>query len=406
MKVLHNPITLAHRAHEVVGARMIEAYECPERITSILTALEPVYDISHVETDVVRATAAAEKIHSPAYLRHLESIFAAWVAKGMVKSDGCLLPECFPVTRLGPGGHGRAREPKDLAARVGFYAFDMSTGISRDTYPSAIASADLARRGAEELVGAAARVAHGASDAAPVVFSMCRPPGHHCQSDLMGGYCYLNNTAIAVRTLLDSIPSPADQVSILDLDFHHGNGTQSIFYSQSNPCYVSIHGEDEYPYFTGAPEETGEGEGEGYNLNLPLPCEGSTFENYRPRLEEALEKIVSVGTKWLVISLGFDTFVGDPVGKFQLTRQDYGTIGAMVGALKVPTLVVLEGGYVVEELGRNCLSFLRGLEQGRRADAKVCVEVEEVSSSEDEGSSGEESEGWEEVRVVGDEAGR
>ncbi|KAI5858327.1 hypothetical protein BZA05DRAFT_411 [Tricharina praecox] len=375
MKILHNPTTLLHRTKELIGARLIDAYESPARVTSILKALEPVYDITTVTTDVERAAAAAAKIHSAEYLLHLETIFQSWAEEGMVDADGCVLPECFPVLRL---GGKKCRQPKDLAARVGYYAFDMSTGISKETYISAIASADLARRGAAELV---APTDEGEDEdgerEAPVVFSLCRPPGHHCQTDLMGGYCYLNNTAIAVRTLLDALPDPSEQISILDLDFHHGNGTQSIFYTQCNPCYISIHGEDEYPYFTGSPSETGEGDGEGYNLNLPLPCEEGVFENYRPRLDEAVDKIREVDTKWLVVSLGFDTFAGDPVGKFALQREDYGVMGSIVGALGLPTLVVLEGGYVVEHLGSNCVEFLRGIEKGRKGEIGVVEDDEE-----------------------------
>ena len=220
---------------------------------------------------------------------------------------------------------------------------------------AAIASADLARRGALAL----------AAGEDETVFALCRPPGHHCAPDLMGGYCYLNNTAIAVQTLLDTLPAD-QQVSVLDLDFHHGNGTQQIFYRESNPCYVSIHGEDEYPYFSGARSEVGEGDGEGYNLNLPILCDEVNWDVYEPQLKEAVEKLKSVGTQWLVISLGFDTFVGDPVGKFQLQTENYGVMGETVGRCGWPLLVVLEGGYVIEELGKNCLEFLRGVERGRR----------------------------------------
>jgi acetoin utilization deacetylase AcuC-like enzyme len=373
MKILHNPTTLLHRTRELVGARLIDAYESPERLTSILHALSSSErTITEVSTDLSAAHAAAAKVHTAEYLAHVGTIFESWLAEGMVEADGCVLPECFPVIRL---GGKKTRQPRDLAARVGYYAFDMSTGISRDTYASAIASADLARRGAELL----------AEQTEDCVFALCRPPGHHCQTDLMGGYCYLNNTAIAVRTLLDTLKNPQEQVSILDLDFHHGNGTQSIFYDQKNPCYVSIHGEDEYPYFTGSPEETGEGEGEGYNLNLPLPIEAGDFDNYRPRLLEGVEKIRSVDTRWLVVSLGFDTFNDDPVGKFQLRRENYEEMGRIVGDLGIPTLLVLEGGYVVEELGNNCVAFLSGLEKARAEILNVSPKL------------GEGSEDWEEV---------
>ncbi|KAF8536969.1 hypothetical protein BDD12DRAFT_631289, partial [Trichophaea hybrida] len=347
MKILHNASTLFHNVNELVGTRLIPAYESPSRITSILSSLTTHYSIMTVPTNLPHALSAAAKVHTPAYLLHLENIFASALASGLVDPNGCLLPECFPVSRLPLPK--KSRPPKDLCARIGYYAFDMSSGIAEGTWVSAIASADLARRGALAL-------AAGEDD---TVFALCRPPGHHCAPDLMGGYCYLNNTAIAVRTLLDVL-SAGEQVSVLDLDFHHGNGTQQIFYRERNPCYVSIHGEDEYPYFSGSAGEEGDGDGEGYNLNLPIPCEDVDWEVYEPRLKEAVEKLKSVETRWLVVSLGFDTFMGDPVGKFQLETRDYGIMGEMVGECGWPVLVVLEGGYVIEELGRNCLEFLRG----------------------------------------------
>jgi acetoin utilization deacetylase AcuC-like enzyme len=362
MQILHNPSTLSHSILELVGSRLIPAYESPARISSILSALSS-RPITHCTTDIDAALHAASKVHTADYLQHLRTIFPQSLEAGLVEPSGTLLPECFPSARL-PSYKARNKTPTDLSARTGWYAFDLSSGIAEHTYTAALASADLARRGALAI-----------ADGEKTVFAMCRPPGHHCGKDVMGGYCYLNNTAIAVKTLLGELDDESQgQISILDLDFHHGNGTQEVFYADKNPAYVSIHGEGEYPYFSGAPEENGEGKGTGYNLNLPISCsQDVTWELYSPRMQQAIEKLKAVRTKYLVVSLGFDTFCNDPVGKFCLAREDYGKMGRIVGELGLPTLVVLEGGYVVEELGNNCAEFLRGLEAG-----KASVEVEAV----------------------------
>ncbi|KAL7267073.1 hypothetical protein RUND412_010355 [Rhizina undulata] len=353
MKILYNPAVLAHSPMEMLGSKLLTAYESPQRIESILTALEKhelANYITTIELDVAFAEEAALAVHTPEYIEHLKTVFASWEAEGLIESGGCILPECFPVRRLASGGQRvKPGPPRYTMARVGYYAFDMSTGITEHTYNAALSSAHTCVAGASSLLDTPEEL----------VFCLTRPPGHHCSEDLAGGYCYLNNTAIAVKYFLSQRPDA--QVSILDLDFHHGNGTQEIFYSVSSPCYVSIHGEDEYPYYTGGESEIGEGDGEGYNLNLPLPANISGIEEYLEKLEPALEKITNVGTEYLVISLGFDTFHLDPIGRFLLETDHYRLIAERIADLGLPTMVILEGGYCLEHLGENVVSFLKGL---------------------------------------------
>jgi acetoin utilization deacetylase AcuC-like enzyme len=189
---------------------------------------------------------------------------------------------------------------------------------------------------------------------------------------------YVNNVAVAVSAYQSlpqtSLPSSVttstsslSKVAILDLDFHHGNGTQELLYSEPSVLYVSIHGEDEFPYYTGHVEETGLGDGEGFNLNLPLPT-GSPIETYMGALEKAVARIKDFGAGLVVVSLGFDTFFSDPLGGFKIGTEDYEVIGRKARECAgdgAKGLVVLEGGYVIEKLGENLVSWLRGWESGR-----------------------------------------
>jgi acetoin utilization deacetylase AcuC-like enzyme len=203
----------------------------------------------------------------------------------------------------------------------------------------------------------------------PIVFALTRPPGHHACHELAGGYCYINNAAVTAEYILSKLPPPdssrcptQSRLVILDLDFHHGNGTQGIFYNRREPAYVSIHGKGRYPYYTGAAEEQGNGEGEGFNLNLPLESRpASNTEDYFRLLDQALNIIREKWTpEYLLVSMGFDTYCKDVLGGFELDVEDYRTIGKRIRALDLPTLVLLEGGYS-EELGNLVINFVRGL---------------------------------------------
>ncbi len=205
----------------------------------------------------------------------------------------------------------------------------------------------------------AAGLVHGGERAA---FALCRPPGHHAMSRFAGGYCYINNAAVAAEWLRGA---GAGRVAILDVDYHHGNGTQEIFYRRGDVLVVNVHADPrvEYPYFLGHADERGEGDGRGFNLNLPLP-HGTTFAEWAAALDVACEAVAAFAPDRLVVSLGVDTFFEDPISQFRLSSGDYPAIGRRIGALGLPTLFVMEGGYAVEAIGVNAVGVLTGFEQG------------------------------------------
>ncbi|KAJ3183015.1 hypothetical protein HDU87_007437 [Geranomyces variabilis] len=227
----------------------------------------------------------------------------------------------------------------------------MSGVIVEGTYPAAYTAAQVALTAGEILI----------KEKENAVFALCRPPGHHAHADLCGGYCYFNNACIATHYLIDNLN--VGSVAILDIDFHHGNGSQSIFYDTSNPLYVSLHGALDYPYFTGGQDEKGHGDGMGFNINIPLPI-GTQDEEYIAALSKAIDAYVKPhDPAVVVVSLGVDTFCNDPLGGFFLTTQCYLDIGRVIGRLQRPTLFVMEGGYALEEIGENVVNVLQGFEE-------------------------------------------
>ncbi len=239
------------------------------------------------------------------------------------------------------------RWPRTIFGQLGGYCFDTSAPIFAGTWQAAYWSAQTA-------LSAAARV-HGG---APVAYGLCRPPGHHAHADLYGGFCYLNNAAAAAAWLARQ----GQRVAVVDVDYHHGNGTQAIFYERADVFVCSIHADpyDEYPYYWGHADETGVGAGAGFNLNLPLPL-GADEAAYLAALQRALERVVQFQPETLLISLGLDTALGDPTGTFRLQRDSFWRMGAAFAALRLPTVVVQEGGYRLDTLGENVTAFFQGL---------------------------------------------
>jgi acetoin utilization deacetylase AcuC-like enzyme len=305
--------------------------EHPGRVRSILDAIgatEP--PIDHGEAPLLR-------VHPQDYLSFLWAAHADWRAAGR---PGDANGYVWPVVR---------RRPLDLAridARLGRYSYDASTPIAESTWTAAYWSAQTA------LSALDAVLEEGRS-----AFALCRPPGHHCGPDYMGGYCYLNSAAIAAEAAI----ATGLKVAILDVDYHHGNGTQDIFYARADVLFASVHADPrtDYPFYWGHSDEIGEGEGEGANLNLPLP-RGTTVAGFMPALDRALERIASFGAELLIVSYGADTFADDPISFFRLKTADYTPIGRRIAGLGLPTLIVMEGGYAVDALGANVASFLEG----------------------------------------------
>jgi acetoin utilization deacetylase AcuC-like enzyme len=247
------------------------------------------------------------------------------------------------------------REPRHPYGRSGHRALDTSTYILPGTSDATLAAVDVALTAVDIVLDEGDAAAYG----------LCRPPGHHAARSMYGGFCYLNNAAIAGQAVVERTGEP---VAILDLDFHHGNGTEQIFWRRGDVLYVSLHAhpDREYPYFLGWPDETGEGEGAGANLNLPLPP-GLGDEGYLEVLETALDRIADHPGSVVVVSLGFDTYEHDPIGDLALTTAGYHAIGRRVARLGKRLVILQEGGYHLPSIGENARAWLRGAE-GRAHD--------------------------------------
>ena len=331
---------LHHAKGEWMGGEMLPAFEMPRRAEIILERVQAV-KLGEVVSPADHGLEPVLRVHSAAYVSFLERAWAEWAALGRTHDA---LPMTWPVR-----GMNHSREPTGIDAKLGFYSFDAGAPITATSWQAIRSSANVALLGVE--------LVHTGAQAA---FSLCRPPGHHAAADFMGGYCYLNNAAIAAQRFRDL---GAARVAILDVDYHHGNGTQAIFYHRSDVLVANLHGDPrvEYPYFLGYADEIGIGPGEGFNLNYPLP-HGTAFPAWFAALEEACAKIAKYAPKVLVVSLGVDTFKNDPISQFKLESPDYLRVGERIAKLGLPTLFVMEGGYAVEEVGINAVNVLEGFE--------------------------------------------
>ena len=290
------------------------------------------------------SSAVLQQIHSPRYLAFLQSAWDQWLALDAGDAARQPFPSVWPVRTLRSDV-----EPANFVARLGLYSMDNGSPMVAGTWAAAKAGADAA-------VSAAGLLAVGERS----VFCATRPPGHHAGSDFMGGYCFLNNAAVAAQALRTQ---GSARVAVLDVDYHHGNGTQSIFYGRADVLFVSIHGDPltEYPFYLGYADEAGEGAGTGFNLNLPLPA-GSSVGAWFAALELAFTRIARHQADALVVSLGLDTFAGDPISTFALRSDDFTRLGERLKKLGLPTIFVLEGGYAAAELGVNAANVMDGFE--------------------------------------------
>ena len=330
---------LHHGAAELIDGTFKPCFEMPSRADMVLARARAV-GLGDVINPVDFGLAPIRRVHSAGFVNFLQNAWSDWQALGRSHD---MLPMTWPIRRL------RDIEPGDIDGKLGFYSFDAGAPITAGTWQAITSSANVALTGQAEL-GKGARG----------VFSLCRPPGHHAAADYMGGYCYLNNAAIAAQAMLDQ---GAKRVAILDVDYHHGNGTQSIFYDRDDVFVANIHGSPsfEYPHFLGYADETGAGRGEGFNLNLPLAA-GSAWDIWGAALETACQRIAAYGPDVLLVSLGVDTYQNDPISSFKLDSPDYLRMGERIAALGKPTLFVMEGGYAVAEIGINAVNVLEGFQ--------------------------------------------
>ncbi len=317
-------------------------FETPERaqwVVDALTAAGHSVRLPHVDSAGVLA-----QVHTPRYLAFLTSAWSQWLALDAGNAQRTPFPSVWPVRSLRSDV-----DPENFTAQLGLYSMDNGSPISAGMWAAA-------KQGADAAASAADLLAQGEA----AVLCATRPPGHHAGSDFMGGYCFINHAAVAAQAL---IAGGAPRVAVLDVDYHHGNGTQSIFYDRADVLFTSVHGcpRTEYPFYLGHADETGQGAGAGFNLNLPLPA-GSSAAAWFAALETACARVAQHKAQALVVSLGLDTFEGDPISRFALQTADFVRLGQRIAQLGLPTIFVLEGGYAAADLGANALQVVRGFE--------------------------------------------
>ncbi|QDX27262.1 histone deacetylase family protein [Sphingomonas suaedae] len=333
MRCFHDPGQLAHApATELHNGEFVPYAEKPGRAAGIAATL------GSTELPQDRGEAPIRAVHDADYIEFLKTAPARWAEAGR---PGDVIGYIWPTVRK------RALKLDRIDALAGQYSIDASTPLTAQTW-------DAAYRSVQSALGATHAVLEGERAA----FALSRPPGHHAGADYLGGYCYLNHVAVAAQAARDA---GVERVAILDIDYHHGNGTQDIFWERGDVFFASIHADPatDFPFYWGHADERGEGAGEGATLNLPLP-RGTGIDAFRRAQEQALAAIEGFGAELLLVSFGADTYVGDPISQFALETADYAVLGADLSAAGLPTAIVMEGGYAVDALGANVASFLSG----------------------------------------------
>lgn len=333
MRIFFDSRQLAHApAREFHNGGWTDHVEMPLRAESIIAALgETEAPRDHGEAPILA-------VHDAGYVDFLKTGAAQWAAAGR---PGDAIGYVWPV---------RGRRQLALSridAQLGRHSFDAATPLTPHAWEASYWSIQAALSALDAVL---------AGDRA--AFALCRPPGHHAGADYLGGYCYLNQAAVAAQAARDA---GIERVAILDIDYHHGNGTQDIFWDAGDIFFASIHADPatDYPYFWGHADEVGDGAGRGTTLNIPLP-RGTRLAAYLEALERALGAIAAFAPSLLVVSFGADTFEGDPISHFAIAEADYPVIARRIAAVGLPTLVVMEGGYAVAALGDNVRAFLDG----------------------------------------------
>jgi acetoin utilization deacetylase AcuC-like enzyme len=331
-----------HRLHfpqaELAGGEFVTPHERPARIEFVRArllerGLNDIRDPGPVDMGPVRS------LCDPRFLSFLESAWDDWTAAGY---RGELIATGMPTRRMRSD-----RIPTEILGRAGWFCHAAETAITAGTWAAALSSAASAQAAARDVLAGA-----------PAAFALCRPPGHHATADQYGGYCFLNNAAIAAQMLRDG---GAARIGVLDIDFHHGNGTQDIFYGRGDVVFASLHGDPDqtYPYYCGYADETGEGEGEGANWNYPMPP-GTAYGPWAAALDDAIARLSAAGVQALVVSLGVDAYKDDPISFFRLESDEFRDAGARIGRLRLPTVLCMEGGYAIAKVGVNTVNVLEG----------------------------------------------
>ena len=316
--------------------------DAPERADLVLAALQR-RGLGEIVTPHRVPLVSLERVHSPRYLHFLRSAWGEWTGLDPANAGKDALPSSWPIRTMRSD-----IEPDSFAGRLGLYSMDSATPLMNGTWNAVKTGADCAINAAHAL-----RLGERGS------FALTRPPGHHAGFDFFGGGCYLNNAALAAQHLLDD---GLKRVAILDLDYHHGNGTQGIFYNRGEVLCVSLHADpgSDYPYFVGHADEIGDGDGHGHNLNLPL-ARGTDAQEWMAALETACIRLGMFAPEALVVALGGNTGASEPGGGFGLQGADFLRIGERIAWLGLPTVFVLEGGQA-GDVGINTVNVLEGFE--------------------------------------------
>jgi len=345
MKTFYSPVHLEHDPQvQFEGGQLLPAVEIPVRAERVKAEVKK-RRIGPIAQPVAFEDSAILRVHDAGLVAFLGEAYDEWIRR-YGKHAPAAIPSAWPAHGLRGGLHDGRQG--DIEARLGSYAFSADTPIMKGTWAAA--------REAVNVVLSAAAAVHAGEKAA---FALTRPPGHHAASDVFGGFCYLNNVAIAAQWFVDAGLKPA----VLDVDYHHGNGTQAIFYKRADVFFCSIHADPSYayPHFLGFADERGEGPGEGANLNLPLP-EGTDWPRYEEALMKAIAAVNAYGPDVVLVSLGLDTYIEDPIALFRLKAADYLRMGAHLAELHRPALFVFEGGYCFDALGELAVNVLEGFQ--------------------------------------------
>ena len=343
MKFTYSPLHRQHAPEEItVRGQLVQNLESPARAEALLAEL---LSKGHEQiTPQAWDRQWIDAVHDAGYLDFLSTAHARWRA----------LPNATPLIHPHAFAHySSRRRPDSIQGQVGYYLAGGSSPVAEGTWEAALGSAHTALEAAKLVL-----------DGEREAYALCRPPGHHAYADFGGGFCYLNNVAIAANYLAKQLGN----VAILDIDTHHGNGTQSIFYERGDVHFVSVHGDPNvlFPFYAGYADERGEGEGAGHNLNLPLPLK-SEDPAWLAAIDTGMASILAYQPKALLVSLGFDPFKGDPSSDLAVSTEGFRGAGERIGAYRGPVVLIQEGGYLVDKLGENLDAFLEGFMRARQA---------------------------------------
>ena len=324
---------------ELYGGELVKPFERPERMEFIINEIKdrnlgPILDPVDVNTNTIH------KVHDKDYIEFLKVAWKEWLKLGL---GGEAIPTVWPSRSMNSN-----IIPNFIEGKLGYYALANETSISEGSVEGAYEAVKVVLTAADML------------EKEKSLFALCRPPGHHASKDQYGGYCFFNNVAIAAERLIEK---GAKKIFILDVDFHHGNGTQAIFCDRPDVFFASLHGDpkEAFPHFLGHANEIGDREGIGYNINYPMQP-GTSYAEWTKALDDAIEKIKSYNPDALLISLGVDTYEKDPISFFKLRSNDFFDVGNKIATCKLPTLFVMEGGYAIKEIGVNTVNLLKGFE--------------------------------------------